>query len=138
MLSVETVIKAQFFDLDPMNVVWHGNYARFLEIARSDLLDRMDYNYSQMEASGFAFPIVEMRLKYVAPIRFRQDFVVTTTLIEYENRLRLDYLIRDLASGTVLTRARTTQVAVRIDTGELCLESPPVLIEKARALIGGP
>ncbi|MGA3002568.1 MAG: thioesterase family protein [Acetobacteraceae bacterium] len=138
MLSVETVIKAQFFDLDPMNVVWHGNYARFLEIARSDLLDRMDYNYSQMEASGFAFPIVEMRLKYVAPIRFRQDFVVTTTLIEYENRLRLDYVIRDLASGTVLTRARTTQVAVRIDTGELCLESPPVLIEKARALIGGP
>jgi len=138
MLSVETVIKAQFFDLDPMNVVWHGNYARFLEIARSDLLDRMDYNYSQMEASGYAFPIVEMRLKYVAPIRFRQDFVVTTTLIEYENRLRLDYVIRDLASGTVLTRARTTQVAVRIDTGELCLESPPVLIEKARALIGGP
>jgi acyl-CoA thioester hydrolase len=134
MLSVETIIKAQFFDLDPMNVVWHGNYARFLEVARSDLLDRLDYNYSQMKASGFAFPIVEMRLKYVAPIRFRQEFVVTTTMVEYEYRLRLDYVIRDLASGTVLTRARTTQVAVRLDTGELCLESPAALIEKARAL----
>jgi acyl-CoA thioester hydrolase len=134
MLSVETVIKAQFFDLDPMEVVWHGNYARFLEVARSDLLDRLDYNYSQMKDSGFAFPIVEMRLKYVAPIRFRQEFVVTTTMVEYEYRLRLDYVIRDLASGTVLTRARTTQVAVRLDTGELCLESPTVLIEKVRAL----
>jgi acyl-CoA thioester hydrolase len=134
MLSVETVIKAQFFDLDPMDVVWHGNYARFLEVARSDLLDRLDYNYSQMKDSGYAFPIVEMRLKYVAPIRFRQEFVVTTTMVEYEYRLRLDYVIRDLVSGIVLTRARTTQVAVRLDTGELCLESPPVLIEKARAL----
>jgi acyl-CoA thioester hydrolase len=134
MLSVDTVIKAQFFDLDPMEVVWHGNYARFLEVARSDLLDRLDYNYAQMKDSGFVFPIVEMRLKYVAPIRFRQEFVVTTTMVEYEYRLRLDYVIRDLASGTVLTRARTTQVAVRIDTGELCLESPPVLIEKVRAL----
>jgi acyl-CoA thioester hydrolase len=133
MLSTETVIKAQFFDLDPMHIVWHGNYARFLEQGRCELLDRLDYNYARMEASGFAFPIVEMRVKYVAPIRFRQEFVVTTTLVEFENRLRFDYVIRDLASGTVLTRARTIQVAVRIDTGELCLECPPVLIEKVRA-----
>jgi acyl-CoA thioester hydrolase len=134
MLSVETVIRAQFFDLDPMNIVWHGNYARFLELGRCELLDRLDYNYNQMQASGFAFPIVELRLKYVAPIRFRQDFTVITTLVEYEHRLRFDYVIRDLASGAVLTRGRTTQVAVRIDTGELCLESPPVLIEKVRSL----
>ena len=83
MLSVETVIQAQFYDLDPMNVVWHGNYARFLELGRCDLLDRVGYNYQKMQASGFAFPIVEMRLKYVAPIRLREDFVVTSTLAEY-------------------------------------------------------
>jgi acyl-CoA thioester hydrolase len=133
MLSAETVIRAQFFDLDPMNIVWHGNYARFLEQGRCELLDRLDYNYTQMRDSGFAFPIVEMRVKYVAPIRFRQDFVVTTTLAEYENRLRFDYIIRDLESASVLTRARTIQVAVRIDTGELCLECPPALIDKVRA-----
>ena len=130
----ETEIVVQFFDLDPMNIVWHGNYARFLELGRCALLDRLDFNYTQMQASGFAFPIVEMRLKYVAPIRFRQDFAVVTTLVEYEHRLRCDYLLRDLASGAVLTRGRTTQVAVRIDTGELCLESPLILIEKVRAL----
>jgi acyl-CoA thioester hydrolase len=134
MLSVETVLQAQFYDLDPMNVVWHGNYARFLELGRCALLDRLDYNYAQMRDSGFAFPIVDMRLKYVGPIRLRRDFVVTTTLVEYEYRLRLDYLIRDVATGAVLTRARTTQVAVRIDTGELCLESPPELVAKVRAL----
>jgi acyl-CoA thioester hydrolase len=133
MLSTETRIQAQFFDLDPMNIVWHGNYARFLEAGRCELLDRLDFNYTQMEASGFAFPIVEMRVKFVAPIRFRQEFVVVTTLVEYINRLRFDYIIRDLA-GTVLTRARTTQVAVRIATGELCLECPPVLIAKVEAL----
>lgn len=134
MLSVDTVIRAQFYDLDPMDIVWHGNYARFLEQGRCAALDRLGYNYTQMRESGYAFPIVEMRLKYVAPIRFRQDFVVTTTLMEYENRLRFDYLITDLAAGTVLTRARTIQVAVRIDTGELCLECPPALIDKVRML----
>jgi acyl-CoA thioester hydrolase len=133
MLTVETVLQAQFYDLDPMNVVWHGNYARFLELGRCALLDRLGYNYTQMRESGFAFPIVDMRLKYVAPIRLQQEFVVATTLVEYEYRLRLDYLIRDLVAGAILTRAQTTQVAVRIDTGELCLESPAELINKARA-----
>jgi acyl-CoA thioester hydrolase len=135
MIAVETIITAQFYDLDPMNIVWHGNYARFLEQGRCALLDRLDYNYTQMQESGFAFPIVEMRLKYVAPIRFRQQAVVTTTLTEYEHRLRFDYLIRDQAAGTVLTRARTTQVAVELATGALCLESPPVLLEKVRAVL---
>ena len=134
MLSVKTIIKAQFFDLDPMNIVWHGNYARFLEQGRCELLDRLGFNYTQMRDSGFAFPIVELRLKYVAPIRFLQEFEVTTTLTEYENRLRFDYVLRDLASGAVLTRGHTIQVAVRIDTGELCLECPPALIDKVRAL----
>jgi acyl-CoA thioester hydrolase len=34
MLSAETVITVNFYDLDPMNVVWHGNYPRFLEQGR--------------------------------------------------------------------------------------------------------
>jgi acyl-CoA thioester hydrolase len=134
MLTADTIIRAQFFDLDPMSIVWHGNYARYLEMGRCELLDRLDYNYARMQASGFAFPMVELRLKYVAPIRFRQDFVVRTTLVEYEHRLRFDYVIRDIASGQVLTRGRTTQVAVRLDSGELCLECPPALVAKVRAL----
>jgi acyl-CoA thioester hydrolase len=135
MISVETVIQAQFYDVDPMNVVWHGNYPRFLELGRCDLLDRLGYNYKDMLASGFTYPIVEMRLKYVAPIRLREACIVTTTLIEYEYRLRVDYVIRDRASGRVLTRATTTQVAVRIGTGELCLASPPALIDSVQAAL---
>ena len=131
--SVETIVKAQFYDLDPMNIVWHGNYARFLEVGRCDFLDRLGYNYTQMEESGYAFPVVHMQLKYVKPVRRGQEVVVTTTLVEHENRLKLDYVLRDRLSGEVLTRAQTIQVAVRADNGELCLESPPILIEKVAA-----
>ena len=35
MISAEVIIKIQFYDLDPMRVVWHGNYPRFLEQARA-------------------------------------------------------------------------------------------------------
>ena len=32
-------ITVEFYDLDPMNVVWHGNYVKYLEKARCDLLE---------------------------------------------------------------------------------------------------
>ncbi len=131
-LSVEVTIKVQFFDLDPMNVVWHGHYARYLEVARCALLDRIGYNYAQMEASGYAWPIVDLRIKYVAPLRFGQEARVSASVAAFENGLRIDYLIRDATSRVVLTRAHTFQVPVRIDTGELCLESPPDLTDRVR------
>ena len=132
MLTAETVIKAQFYDLDPLQVVWHGNYVRYLEQARCALLDRIGFNYPEMSRSGYVWPIVDMRIKYVRPIRFGQEVVVAATLAEYENRLRIDYRIRDGASGEVLTKAHTIQVAVDAGTGELCLESPAALTDRVR------
>jgi acyl-CoA thioester hydrolase len=135
MITAEIIVKAQFYDLDPMNVVWHGNYARYLEQARCALLDLIDYNYTQMAASGFAWPVVDMRSKYVGPIRFGQEVVVAATLLEYVNRLKIAYRIRDCVTGAVLHKATTVQVAVRIENGELQLESPPILFDKLRGKV---
>ena len=135
MLEAEVTLKANFYDLDPMEVVWHGNYARFLEDARCALLDLIGYNYSEMRDSGFMWPIVDMRTKFIRPIRFNQSVRVIAKLIEYENRLRIDYLIRDLASDDILTKAQTTQVAVELKSEEMCFESPAILIDKVRALL---
>ena len=134
MPSVEIAIKAQFYDVDPMDVVWHGHYARFFEQARCELLDLIGYNYEQMRESGYFWPIVDMRIKYVRPIRFRQDVLVAATVAEFENRLKIDYRIRDKARAEVLTKGFTIQAAVNAQTGELCLESPAVLIEKMKRI----
>lgn len=133
-ISAEIVIHPQFHDLDPMQVVWHGNYIRYFETARCALLDRIGYGYPQMEQSGFAWPVVDLRVKFVRPARFQQPLLVTATLVEYANRLKIDYRVRDQASGEVLTKATTVQVAVRLENGELQLESPPALLDRLRGL----
>jgi acyl-CoA thioester hydrolase len=135
MISAEITVTAQFHDLDPMQVVWHGNYARYMEEARCALLDRIGYSYPEMDASGYVWPIVDLRIKYVRPVRFRQCVRVQATLVEWENRLRIGYLMRDAATGAKLTQATTIQVAVRSDTGEMQFESPPALQNKVKALL---
>ncbi|WP_333650055.1 acyl-CoA thioesterase [Candidatus Binatus sp.] len=132
MISANVVIKVQFYDLDPMGVVWHGNYARFLEQARSALFEKLSFGYREMSESGFAWPIVDMRIKYVRPIDFSRTITVTATLVEYENRLKVNYIITDADGGAILTRAHTIQVTVDRASNELCFETPAALVEKVR------
>lgn len=130
--NVETETRVQFYDLDPMEVVWHGHYVKYLEIARGALLDSIDYNYAQMRASGYLWPVIDLQLRYIASARFGTRLKLRAEIVEWENRLKIDYLISDAATGKRLTRASTTQVAVEIATGEMCFASPPVLFEKLK------
>ena len=126
--SIET--EAQFFDIDPMDIVWHGNYPRYMELARVALLDRIDYSYDAMKASGYAWPVVEMNIRYAKSIRLRDVIVVTAGLVEWENRLKIDFEIRDKAKGKRLCKAFSTHVAVELATETLLWETPPVFRKK--------
>ena len=128
--SAEVEMPVQFFDLDPMQIVWHGNYVKYLEIARCALLDKIGYNYEQMHASGYMWPIIDMHLRYAGSAKFGQRLLLRAEIVEWENRLRIDYQISDLESGKRLNRASTTQVAVDVRTGEMCFVSPAILFEK--------
>ena len=129
-LSHEIALSPAFHDCDPMQVVWHGHYFKYLEIARCALLQQYDYDYPQMLASGYLWPIVDARVKYVRPLRYGQALRVAAAVVEWENRLKIDYAIRDAGNDEVLTRAHTIQVAVGIDSGEMCYVCPPVLRER--------
>ena len=126
----ETEISVQFSDLDPMEIVWHGHYVKYLEIVRGVLLDSIDYNYPQMKTSGYVWPVIDVHLRYAHSATLGQRLKLRAEIVEWENRLKINYLITDAITGDRLTRATTTQVAVEIASREMCFVSPPVLLEK--------
>jgi acyl-CoA thioester hydrolase len=128
--SAEVEMEVQFYDLDPMQIVWHGNYVKYLEVARCALLDSIGYNYPQMRDSGYSWPVIDINLRYIAAAVFGQRLRLRADLVEWENRLKIDYLITDAATGKRLSRGSTTQVAVNLATGEMCFASPDVLFDK--------
>jgi acyl-CoA thioester hydrolase len=128
-LHNEVDVLVPFYDVDSMNVVWHGHYVKYLEIARCALLDDIGHNYVQMKESGYAWPVIDLQLRYVQAARFEQRLIVRAELVEWRNRLLIHYLIRDAATGHRVTRASSVQVAVSIATGEMQLESPQVFID---------
>ena len=129
-LSGEVALSPTFHDCDPMHVVWHGNYFKYFEIARCALLQRHDYDYPQMRDSGYLWPVVDARVKYIRPLLYGQALRVRATITEWENRLKITYEILDADSGATLTRAHTIQVAVDAATNEMLYLCPPVLWER--------
>ncbi|MGH8109936.1 MAG: acyl-CoA thioesterase [Arenimonas sp.] len=128
--SAEIELSPAFHDLDPMAVVWHGHYMKYFELARCTMLQKYDYDYPQMRDSGFMWPIVDFRTKYVAPLRYGQKVKVRAKIVEWEFRLKIEYLVTDVETGKALTRAYSVQVAVGIETQEMCFQSPAVLLQR--------
>jgi acyl-CoA thioester hydrolase len=135
LVTARVTLSAQFYDIDPMNVVWHGHYTRFFEEARQALLELLDYNYPQMQESGYLWPVVDLRIKYIRPLLLHQKFIVEAGLLEYENRLKIEYRILSVDTLEVLTKAHSVQVAVRASDHELQFVSPEILLSKVRKVL---
>ncbi|MCM2973053.1 acyl-CoA thioesterase [Larsenimonas suaedae] len=129
-LSATLDVDVPFFDVDAMDIVWHGHYVKYFELARCALLERIDYNYPQMKASGIEWPVVDLRIRYPRPARFNQRLQVRATLTDWESRLRIAYEVVDAESGARLTRGHTVQVPVDMASGKRLPHCPDALLTR--------
>lgn len=127
-----------FYDVDAYQVVWHGHYPKYFEEARCALLEKIGYDYQTMEKTGYAFPVVDLRVRYVSPIVFKQKVRVLATMKEWEQRLVINYLISDRTTGARLTKGYTTQVAILMPENITQYVSPPDLIRRVEAQLVKP
>lgn len=134
----ETVeIDVAFHDVDLMNVVWHGHYLKYLETARWRLMDRLGYGYESMRESGFTWPIIESHVRHIRGAAFGDRLEVRASLVEWQSRLAINYLVTDARNRERVARARTVQVAVLRSTGELQFAQPPDFIRRIESKLAG-
>jgi len=134
-IFAETEITIEFNELDPMRIVWHANYFNYFEAARRCLLQKLNYDYYEMEKSGYVFPVIEISAKYVDSLKYMDKAKVRAILVEYENCLRIKYEIRNAQTGVLTTKGVSTQMAVDIKAQESCFACPKILIDKVEAII---
>lgn len=133
MLKKTVLHTVSFNELDPMNVVWHGNYVNFFELARAALLNDIGLSYTTMAELGYVLPVVKLNCKYIRSARLGQTIAISAEIIEYRNSLNLKFVIRDHESGTILTKGETMQMAVSTTTGESSIVLPDAFISKIEA-----
>jgi acyl-CoA thioester hydrolase len=115
--------------------MWHGHYLKYLETARWALMDQLDFGYDTMAASGYAWPIVEMHVKYLHAARMGERLNVRASLVEWENRITVNYLVTRPADQERLARGKSVQVAVDAKTLALQFETPQPLLARVRQVL---
>jgi len=108
----QTKIKVRYGETDQMGVVYHGNYAHYLEIARLEWLTALGISYKEMEANDVMLPVVSLNINYKKSARYDDILTVSTTLVKLPSAsIEFDYEIRN-SGGELLTTAHTKLVFV--------------------------
>ncbi|MDR2192323.1 MAG: acyl-CoA thioesterase [Endomicrobium sp.] len=89
-LSCEIEIAARFSELDPMNIVWHGNYAVYFELGRLALGKKYGMGYTDFYNNGVIIPLKQIHFDYFKSLEFEKTYKLQT-LLYWNEAARLDF-----------------------------------------------
>lgn len=81
MFVSETRVRIHYALTDQMGVVYHGNYAQFYEIGRTEAIRQLGYTYKDLEKSGIIMPVVELKSRFLKPAKY-DDFITIVTMLK--------------------------------------------------------
>ena len=120
--KTEYSLRISFEDLDPMNIVWHGNYMKYMEQARCDMLAKLNYTYMDMKKENVGYPVAKMKVKYIKPSTLNDVLTVVTSVEMIEPSLNLKYEI--YKNNEKIFEATTMQIGINMVTGESVYKAP--------------
>ena len=134
-LEYTVEFKIDFFEVDSMRIVWHGNYINYFERARCAFLDKIGYNYIAMEESGYIFPVTEVKCKYVKSLHFGDLCRAKAILVEYENMIKFNFELYNAKTGELTTKGSVSQMCIDAKTGETQFVCPQIWRDKVEKCI---
>ncbi len=101
---IQHYIRVLYADTDQMAVVWHGNYVRYFEAARIELLRQSGMSYKKFEEHGFMLPVKEVYVDYKAPAKNDDLLIVKAWVSKLKNvSVEISYEIYESESKKLLT-----------------------------------
>ena len=91
MLETETQVRVRYAETDQMNVVYHGNYAQYFEVARAECIRGFGFTYKEMEGLGVMMPIVDLQIKFLRPAHYDDLLTIKTCLRELPSNHKIEF-----------------------------------------------
>ena len=95
-------LRVRYAETDQMGIVYYANYLVWFEVGRTDLLRLTGWSYREMEADGFALPVVEVHCDYRQSARYDDELeIVTTGAIVSPVRVKFEYQVVRVDGATL-------------------------------------
>ena len=123
--ACETIVELEvpFHDVDPLGVVWHGNYYKYFELARTRLLRERGLDSGELIGKRYRFYVIESRCRHSFPLRYGERARVSAWVRDVRHRVMIQFEVTNLAQERRAARGFTALATV--DAGNnLLLETP--------------
>ncbi len=80
MKKFSTSIRVRYGETDQMGVVYHGNYATYFEVARTEWLRSLGVTYKYMEDSGIMLPVISLSFDFIKSAKYDDILTITVEL----------------------------------------------------------
>lgn len=119
----------RYAETDQMGVVYHGNYAQYLELGRIEWLDALGISYKKMEKEGIMLPVHNLSITFKKSAVFDDQIRVETSLRKIPTaRIIFDYKIFNKQED-LLTVASTELVFINKNTNRP-IRCPSYILDK--------
>jgi acyl-CoA thioester hydrolase len=106
-------IRVLYGDTDAGGVVYYGNYLRYFERGRTELMRDQGISYKGLEDAGMIMPVVESYLRYKASAKYDDLLEISTCLVQARKvSCRFNYEIRCAEDGRLLVKGFTAHAVV--------------------------
>ncbi len=127
MVRFDTIFRVAYADTDQMGVMYHGAYARYLEVARVDCLRSLGIQYKEVEKMGIFLPVLEMNIKFLQPI-FYDDLIRIEVSINTLPRRSFCFDYQLFKDDVLVSTAKVILVCVSKETKK-SMVAPDFLLE---------
>lgn len=111
----EIDFRIRYGETDQMGVVYHGNYAQYFEIGRTEWLRNLGITYKQMEEEGIKLPVISLMVNFKKSACYDDMIKVKTTLKKMPTAsIEFDYEIVN-EMGEILTTGNTVLAFIDIN-----------------------
>jgi acyl-CoA thioester hydrolase len=118
-------MQVPFHDLDPLQMVWHGNYLKYFDMARFSLFNTAGIDFiTYHRKKNYLFPIIRTDIRYITPLSAFDQFVCTATVVEAKHKIVINFIIRCEKDGKLCTKGSSEQVALTLPDYDLQFEIP--------------
>jgi len=128
---IEIKSRVRFSDVDAMGIVWHGRYSLYFEEGFSALSKFCNISYLDLYKANLRAPIIEFHVDYFEPLHIDEEFTIRTSMVWDEAaKLNFEYQLIKI-KGNIASSGYTVELFTD-DKGEVCIASPPLLVECRR------
>lgn len=129
MNKFKTSTRIRYSETDQMGVVYHGNYAQFFEMGRTELLRSLGVSYKSMEKSGIILPVISLDCNFIKSA-FYDDVLTINTTIEKKPMVKIEFKYEITNQNNELICTGKTILAFLDKTNKKPIKCPNYILDK--------